>query len=95
MSQLRDPFAEILSTSAEAKILMNNLLLLDPQTNTILLEKMREVSFVDPSGSRFYFVGQEGSTSRDIHLFDGTAMTMVGCVEYLWPFDWIVYNIIV
>ena len=32
---------------------------------------------MDPSGARFEFVGREGSTSRDIHLFDGTTMTRV------------------
>ena len=60
---------------------ITNLFASDPQTNTILLQQMRDVHFVDPSGSRFEFVGREGSTSRDIHLFDGTSMSRVSILS--------------
>ena len=49
----------------------------DTDTNTILLKKMKEVNFVDPSDSQFYFIGQEGTASRDIQLFNGNSMTKV------------------
>ena len=38
---------------------------------------MKEVNFDDPSDSRFYFIGREGSASRDIQLFNGNSMTKV------------------
>ena len=53
------------------------LLFSDTDTNTILLQKMKEVNFVDPSDSQFYFIGQEGTASRDIQLFNGNSMTKV------------------
>jgi hypothetical protein len=49
----------------------------DPETNTILLRKMREVSFMDVSASPFSFIGKEGSTGREIIHFDGSQMKRV------------------
>ncbi|XP_060605256.1 uncharacterized protein LOC132757830 isoform X2 [Ruditapes philippinarum] len=49
----------------------------DPETNTILLRKMREVSFMDVSASPFSFIGKEGSTGREIIHFDGSQMKKV------------------
>lgn len=44
----------------------------DPSTNSILLQKMKEVSYIDQSGTTFTFIGKEGNTGREIVLFDGT-----------------------
>lgn len=49
----------------------------DPDTNTILLNRMREVSYIDPSGNQFHFTGKEGNTGREIVLFDGVQMKKV------------------
>ena len=32
---------------------------------------------MDPSESQFYFIGHEGTASRDIQLFNGNSMTKV------------------
>ncbi|XP_053375883.1 uncharacterized protein LOC123533310 [Mercenaria mercenaria] len=49
----------------------------DPNTNTILLQKMKEASFYDLSGTTFSFIGKEGNTGREIVLFDGSEMRKV------------------
>lgn len=43
----------------------------DPNTNTIILTKMRESVFRDDSGANFEFTGKEGNTGREIVLYNG------------------------
>lgn len=54
----------------------------DPETNSILYSKLTEVGFQDESETTFNFIGKEGSTGREIVLFDGSQMTKV-CRKFI------------